>query len=62
MALAGSRGAGPVGRLRRRMDAIASVELTMGGRCAAWSTPSLTKRKGAAGKRQSLEFPCASRS
>jgi CelD/BcsL family acetyltransferase involved in cellulose biosynthesis len=32
MALAGSRGAGPVGRLTRRMDAIASVELTMGGR------------------------------
>ena len=32
MALAGSRGAGPVGRLSRRMDAIASVELTMGGR------------------------------
>jgi len=32
MALAGSRGAGPVGRLTRRMDAIASVELTMAGR------------------------------
>ncbi|KQY31036.1 cellulose biosynthesis protein CelD [Caulobacter sp. Root487D2Y] len=32
MALAGSRGAGPVGRLTRRMDAIASVELTLGGR------------------------------
>ncbi len=32
MALAGSRGAGPMGRLSRRMDAIASVELTMGGR------------------------------
>lgn len=32
MALAGSRGAGPVGRLTRRMEAIASVELTMGGR------------------------------
>jgi CelD/BcsL family acetyltransferase involved in cellulose biosynthesis len=32
MALAGSRGAGPVGRLSRRMEAIASVELTMGGR------------------------------
>lgn len=32
MALAGSRGAGPVGRLSRRMDAIASVELTMAGR------------------------------
>lgn len=31
-ALAGGAGAGPVGRLRRRMDAIASVELTMGGR------------------------------
>jgi CelD/BcsL family acetyltransferase involved in cellulose biosynthesis len=34
MALAGSRGAGPVGRLTRRMDAIASVELTLGGRDA----------------------------
>jgi CelD/BcsL family acetyltransferase involved in cellulose biosynthesis len=32
MALAGSRGAGPVGRLTRRMDAISSVELTLGGR------------------------------
>jgi CelD/BcsL family acetyltransferase involved in cellulose biosynthesis len=32
MVLAGSRGAGPVGRLTRRMDAIASVELTMAGR------------------------------
>jgi len=32
MALAGSKGAGPVGRLTRRMDAIASVELTLGGR------------------------------
>jgi len=32
LALAGSRGAGPVGRLSRRMDAIASIELTMGGR------------------------------
>lgn len=32
MALAGSRGAGPVGRLSRRIDAIASVELTMAGR------------------------------
>jgi CelD/BcsL family acetyltransferase involved in cellulose biosynthesis len=32
MALAGSRGSGPVGRLSRRMEAIASVELTMGGR------------------------------
>lgn len=32
MALAGSKGAGPVGRLTRRMDAIAAVELTMGGR------------------------------
>jgi CelD/BcsL family acetyltransferase involved in cellulose biosynthesis len=31
-ALAGGGGAGPVGRLRRRMEAIASVELTMGGR------------------------------
>jgi len=30
--LAGSRRAGLVGRLRRRMDAIASVELTVGGR------------------------------
>jgi CelD/BcsL family acetyltransferase involved in cellulose biosynthesis len=30
--LAGARGAGPVGKLRRRMDAIATVELTMGGR------------------------------
>ena len=30
--LAGARGAGPVGKLRRRMDAIASVELTLGGR------------------------------
>ena len=30
--LAGARGAGPVGKLRRRMDSIASVELTMGGR------------------------------
>ena len=30
--LAGGRGAGPVGRLRRRMDAIASTELTMSGR------------------------------
>ena len=30
--LAGGAGAGPVGRLRRRMEAIASVELTMGGR------------------------------
>jgi CelD/BcsL family acetyltransferase involved in cellulose biosynthesis len=32
MALAGSRGAGPVGRLSRRMEAIASVELTLSGR------------------------------
>jgi CelD/BcsL family acetyltransferase involved in cellulose biosynthesis len=32
LAMAGSRGAGPVGRLTRRMDAIASVELTLGGR------------------------------
>ena len=32
MALAGSKGAGPVGRLTRRMDAITSVELTLGGR------------------------------
>lgn len=32
LALAGSRGAGPLGRLTRRMDAIASVELTLGGR------------------------------
>lgn len=32
MVLAGSRGAGPVGRLTRRMEAIASVELTVGGR------------------------------
>jgi CelD/BcsL family acetyltransferase involved in cellulose biosynthesis len=31
-ALAGGSGAGPVGKLRRRMEAIASVELTMGGR------------------------------
>jgi CelD/BcsL family acetyltransferase involved in cellulose biosynthesis len=30
--LAGGSGAGPVGKLRRRMEAIASVELTMGGR------------------------------
>jgi CelD/BcsL family acetyltransferase involved in cellulose biosynthesis len=30
--LAGAHGAGPVGQLRRRMDAIASTELTMGGR------------------------------
>jgi CelD/BcsL family acetyltransferase involved in cellulose biosynthesis len=30
--LAGARGAGPVGKLRRRMDAIATVELTMAGR------------------------------
>lgn len=30
--LAGARGAGPVGKLRRRMDAIATAELTMGGR------------------------------
>jgi CelD/BcsL family acetyltransferase involved in cellulose biosynthesis len=30
--LAGGRGAGPVGKLRRRMDAIATVELTMSGR------------------------------
>ncbi|WP_297506982.1 GNAT family N-acetyltransferase [uncultured Caulobacter sp.] len=30
--LAGGRGAGAVGRLRRRMDAIASTELTMSGR------------------------------
>lgn len=30
--LAGARGEGAVGRLRRRMDAIASTELTMGGR------------------------------
>jgi len=30
--LAGAHGAGPVGRLRRRMDAIASTELTMTGR------------------------------
>ena len=30
--LAGARGAGPVGKLRRRMDAIATVELTMSGR------------------------------
>jgi CelD/BcsL family acetyltransferase involved in cellulose biosynthesis len=30
--LAGARGAGPVGKLRRRIDAIATVELTMGGR------------------------------
>jgi CelD/BcsL family acetyltransferase involved in cellulose biosynthesis len=29
---AGSHGAGPVGRLSRRMEAIASVELTLGGR------------------------------
>ncbi|MBO9559118.1 MAG: GNAT family N-acetyltransferase [Caulobacter sp.] len=32
LALAGSHGAGPVGRLSRRMEAIASVELTLGGR------------------------------
>ncbi|MBO9708539.1 MAG: GNAT family N-acetyltransferase [Caulobacter sp.] len=32
LTLAGARGAGPVGKLTRRMDAIASVELTMGGR------------------------------
>jgi len=31
-ALAGAGGAGPVGKLRRRMEAIASVELTMAGR------------------------------
>lgn len=31
-ALAGANGAGPVGKLRRRIDAIASVELTLGGR------------------------------
>lgn len=31
-ALAGGNGAGPVARLRRRMDIIASTELTMGGR------------------------------
>jgi len=31
-ALAGAEGAGSVGKLRRRMDAIASVELTLGGR------------------------------
>lgn len=31
-ALAGANGAGPVARLRRRMDIIASTELTMGGR------------------------------
>lgn len=30
--LAGARGAGPVGQLRRRMDIIASTELTMSGR------------------------------
>ena len=30
--LAGAKGPGPVGKLRRRMDAIASVELTLGGR------------------------------
>lgn len=30
--MAGAHGAGPVGRLRRRMDAIASSELTMSGR------------------------------
>jgi CelD/BcsL family acetyltransferase involved in cellulose biosynthesis len=30
--LAGAHGAGPVGQLRRRMDAIASTELTMSGR------------------------------
>lgn len=30
--MAGAHGAGPVGRLRRRMDAIASTELTMSGR------------------------------
>jgi len=29
--LAGGHGAGPVGRLRRRMDSITSVELTLGG-------------------------------
>ena len=32
MVRAGSRGAGPVGRLSRRVEAIASVELTLGGR------------------------------
>ena len=31
-AMAGAHGAGPVGRLRRRVDSIASVELTLGGR------------------------------
>ena len=30
--MAGARGAGPVGRLRRRMDAIATTELSMSGR------------------------------
>jgi CelD/BcsL family acetyltransferase involved in cellulose biosynthesis len=31
-AMAGAHGTGPVGRLRRRLDSIASVELTLGGR------------------------------
>jgi CelD/BcsL family acetyltransferase involved in cellulose biosynthesis len=46
---AGAGGAGPVGRLHRRMDAIASVELTLGGRVRGLANAIVSRAQGSAG-------------
>lgn len=52
--LAGARRAGMVGKLRRRMDAIASVELTVGGRVRGFvdAVASQSRRRAGAGARE----------